>query len=574
MSCVLAKIQHTVNYDVNRGIKNTSQWRKILDSLTESNVSEIADIFMRQLVEDAKNLQENREVTECAVVCPSRRSTYDKKYKFGEIIAYKLFPLTEDDQKKTETVKKTWVSVQYQQLLSKLREAYRTQLKNHLEEKEQFKIVRLSGYRSNFCTLKKKPISTKITAPEPMPVEIAPLSDLEPFFDHVKQNTMCEPTDKKDYIQFKRGAYYTDGRIDMCKQVVGEPWINLLTGSIKSNPHIEHFLLGNNIVDYVGAKAIAQFIKEQPDNKCHIKTWYIAGNRIDTKGIEMIADALATDQYAEALWLKRNPLMPEGIRYIGRMLETNKKLQILDLHNTAVLDKGCADLFESLKKNRTLEILYLDANGITIDGARCIADYFDHLVKNNLVGLKTLYLDMNRLDDEGVELLMGSLKNYPHLERLNLGSNRITEVGAKSIFETLSDRENLIMLDLGLYKSTSDMKEIPNNMNDLSVPYIVRFLKENKSVKYFSIIHNNISAEGLEQIAEAFEENHQILQFPYEQYGLEIPMKTRQKFRATMDRNIKNTYDMSIEQFTKSMSRVLRHGDKIRYIDSIYRNNM
>lgn len=66
-----------------------------------------------------------------------------------------------------------------------------------------------------------------------------------------------------------------------------------------------------------------------------IKTWYIAGNMIDTDGIKIIAEAFKNDEDATSLWLKRNPLQPEGIKYLGEMLEVNKNLRILDLHNTA-----------------------------------------------------------------------------------------------------------------------------------------------------------------------------------------------------------------------------------------------
>ena len=46
---------------------------------------------------------------------------------------------------------------------------------------------------------------------------------------------------------------------------------------------------------------------------------------------------------------------------------------------------------------------------------------------------------------------------------------------------------------------------------DDSIPFINQFLKTNKSVKYLSILHNNISNEGLNKIADALVENKQIL---------------------------------------------------------------
>ncbi len=576
---VVGMIQHKVNYDIKNGIKNTSPWRQLLDTLksdSQCNIMNVATQFANQLKIDEHNMSTNNDVTECALVCPSRRSHHDKLCGIGKMIAKILFPVSEEDEMKDKPpiVHNTWMCMQYQRLLSKLRACYKTQLKNKMDEKHAYTIARMNDQRHNFCTLKKRDISYEVSVPEPMPVEVASFQDLEPFFNHVKQNIKCEPKDSKDYIEFKRGAYYMNGRIDMCKQVVGEPWIRSLTESIKSNPWIEHFLLGNNIVDTEGAEAIAEFITKSKDHPCHIKTWYIAGNLINSHGVGLIAEALSNDHYAESLWLKRNPLMPDGMMKLGEMLKKNKSLQILDLHNVACFDQGASFLFDGLKENRTLDILYLDANGITSEGTKFIASYFDHLVEHDLKGLGTLYCGVNRLDDEGAIILAQSLKNYKHLERLILGSNRITYTGADAIFNALTDHQKLIVLDLGMYKSTSDLKELPNNLGDQSVPSICNFIKNNKSVKIFSIIHNDITVQGLELIADVLESNHTILNIAYEQYGLEIPVKLRQKLTALMERNINDSMGIHLGEFNNKYARNLRHGDKIKFIDSIYRNKM
>ena len=77
-----------------------------------------------------------------------------------------------------------------------------------------------------------------------MPVEVAPLDELTPFFTYLKQGKAAA----EECVEFVRGAYYNDGRIDMCKQVVGSDWISELVDSVKSNANVKHFLLGNNIV--------------------------------------------------------------------------------------------------------------------------------------------------------------------------------------------------------------------------------------------------------------------------------------------------------------------------------------
>ena len=570
---IIGNVRTQINYEAKKGVKERSDWMKLIQGMNETNLQEVVKKFAEQLKLDLDNLNKGLPISECAIVCPTKNAHYDKKFNFAYTVCEIMFPLNETDKNKSQEVIHKWFSIQYQQCLSRLRKAYKDQITKKVEQEHIYQIQRVSN-RRNFCTLKDKKISDRITDPTPMPVDIAPLVDLVPFFNHIKKNIECTPDNNKDYIQFTRGVYYNDGRIDMCKQVVGEPWIAFLTESIKNNPFVEHFLLGNNIVDYTGAKAIADFIKDQVNNKCHIKTWYIAGNRIDTKGIQLIAEALETDVFAEALWLKRNPLMSEGMNYIGNMLKINKSLQILDLHNVAILDDGCKALFDGLKQNRTLDILYLGANGITPKGCVHCAEYYDYIVANNVKGVRSLFIDMNRLDDDGAILLVNSIGKYKDMERLALSSNRIGDVGAKVIFETFVNHPSLFMLDLGFYKSTSDMQELPNNIGDNSIPYITNFIKNNKKISVFSISNNNISVAGITMIAENLQENENIIMFYYEQYGLDIPLNIRQMIKKNVDDNIMKNWNMSSEEFSKTKSRILKHGDKINKIDSIYRNNM
>lgn len=71
-------------------------------------------------------------------------------------------------------------------------------------------------------------------------------------------------------VEFERGVVYVDGRLDLCKMVVGPTHIMDLMDSLRSNTFIKHFLLGNNIISATGASAIASFITSRPNQ---IETW-------------------------------------------------------------------------------------------------------------------------------------------------------------------------------------------------------------------------------------------------------------------------------------------------------------
>src|ERR1700744_5427757 len=337
--------------------------------------------------------------------------------------------------------------------------------------------------------------------------------------------------------------------------------------SLVNNSQIKHFLLGNNIINTTGARAIANYIND-PNKKSHIETWYLAGNCINDEGITLIAKALETDTDMKHLWLKRNPLNANGMKALGNMLKKHNNIEILDLHNTAVFDEGIIYLVEGLKENKSLRHLYLDANGITAKGIEPLANYFKERKEK---GITSLWVSMNRLDDEGACLLLDSLKEYPYLKRLNIGSNGLTHVTAKKVYECFKDSKSLIMLNIGMYKSTADLETITNKLEDKGIEYIAKLIDENKSVKVLDVIHNAVTNVGIEKLSNAITKNNTLLYFQYVQYGLTIPSNINQIIiKLTENRKVANITENS----NKFNERFLKHSHKIRYIDSIYRNNM
>ncbi|QKF94529.1 leucine-rich repeat protein [Fadolivirus algeromassiliense] len=544
-----------------------NQWKILLNNITNDETLQLAvSKFHHQLTQDNQKFLNKQDVTDCAFNAPRISSSLDKKYNIAHLIAYQLYPI--DLTKKDQTAQRKWSYIQYQRLLSTLSKAFSEQLEKEETLKSQFREVRKTHQRKYFCELKNKPMSCHITNPTPMPVQVSPIEELQPFFDHLSSNGEVTIP----HMEFKRGVQYNDGRMDLCKQVVGPPHIGKLMASLKNNTNIEHFLLGNNIIGINGANAISEFLLNE--HKPQIKTWYIAGNEIDEEGSKLIARALKNDTVCESLWLKRNPIKPLGAKYLGEMLEVNKTIKILDLDNTGILDEGTKYLMESLKKNTTLKHLYLDANGLTFTGAQYIAQYFDHMVATNQKGITSLWIGINRMDDEGAVVIANSLKNYKHLKRLCFNSNRLSEKGTKALCDALVDHENLILFDLGIYKSTSDLGELPNNMGDLGAEIIADFIKKNKSVKILSVLHNDISEHGIEVLANALKENDSIDWLYYEQYGTGISQPIRQTISNKLESNIKNHYNVSMGEYCSNILRYVKGSKKLKNIDSIYRNKM
>lgn len=533
----------------------------MLETEIKNNIPEIA----KQLKQEEKLLEEGRPISNYALELPTLGGAEDKKTHLAHKLARFLFP--------TEDKDRVHSYIAYGKLLSKLRAAYRQQValqqvENASKEKykDKFREARKFGQRQIFESLLDEPISDLILDPIPMPVQVAPLDDLKPFFSHLKQGKAAE----KECVEFVRGAYYNDGRIDMCKQVVGRDWIGELVDSIKDNPNVEHFLLGNNIVGDEGASKIAALI--QSESSAAIKTYYLAGNCFTAKGAAKLGNALGQNRVVESLWLKRNPLKIEGVGQIAEMLEVNQSLRTLDLVNVGMLDDGAKILFDSLKQNRSLRTLYIDANGIGVKGARYIADYFEYLKQTKQIGLTGLFMAMNRLGDEGVKIIANSISDYPHIQRLDFSSNRIQNRGLAVLLEKIQTLPQLIYLGIGLYKSTSDLCELPNYFDGEGAEIIANFLQTNQTVRAMEIKDVNIRDGGFIAIAEALEQNTTFLDLSYAQFQYSIPETVNTKIIHCLARNIKQELGMELAEFRRTKLREIKHTNQIGFIDSIYRN--
>jgi len=536
-------------------------------------------ILLEQLKQDVANLKNDNYLFSDAVL-QVPRFTKVKENQEAKKFAVQLF-----QEDVTDPIKRKYSYIRYTQILRDIKKKYLAQhppVDNTTNmgcgcstKYPQYKLARTHGKIEIYQQLLNNPPQEPVLNPTAMPVEVSPWEELEPFFNYLSHNypPVSLHQDKNgEYISFKRGAYYTDGRIDLCKQVVGPPWIGKLMKSIKDNPHVEHFLLGNNIIGPQGGQSIGEFLSN-PERKCQIKTWYLAGNDLDAKGIRPICENLTEDKVCQSLWLKRNPLTPQGIQWIGKMLETNRSIQILDLVNTACFDEGIEYLFTSLKKNTSLRFLYLDSNAITAKSVPFICQYFQTLIEEKRVGITNLSLGINRLGDEGIMILMDTLKHYPHLERLIISSNRIQLKGLSYTLQALQNHPGLVLLDMGMYKATPDLGELPNHFQG-GGDMIADFIQNNKTLKVLDITTSHLDEKDLDTVAQAMEKNHHLIYVKMEQHGLKTDSskKSLKQIQNICKRNIlekKLDYGQVMKDF-----RFYKHLPSVRFIDSIYRNNM
>jgi len=462
---------------------------------------------------------------------------------------------------------------------------------------------------------KKKPVSTSGVQAIPMPVQIAEEDQLTPFFSHLNRNgTHLLDQDSVDGVEldggkgephygtkgaeFRKGVVYEDGRMDLCKMVVGPDHIWKLMESLCSNEFVRHFLLGNNIIGPSGAQAIAWFIRQLPER---IDTWYLAGNCIDGQSFKILVDAMIESPTITNVWMKRNPLGPEAAQDVFKLITQTVNLRTLDLDQTELGDKGVTDLFNMLAEyigpedsKLPLRNLYLNGNGLSFSGAAAIGKF----LASSHCDLTSIYLSTNPLGDEGVKALAQELPYVPNLTRLFLQSVGVSTPGAVALFKSLAGHTNIRTLDVGQSYVAHDLGQAYNFFEDEAVPFVLKLLQSTPQLEYFNLGQCAITEPGLIEISHAVAASPSMLyyraesvilkstrkttpavpskytQYPEAEALARASVKADKAVRETLEANVRARYgqEMLYTQFLEDEKRWLVSDRDVRKIDSVYRN--
>lgn len=475
---------------------------------TDALYTRIVERFAEQLTRE-RDLDE--PLSDCAIAAPRTQSAIQRVCGLAGDLATRLFPEHE----------RIAAYVAYTRLLSELSHRYRGL---HAHVPSQRAERRNTALEWDDDAL-DAPISEEVLRPRPVPVKPCPPEELEPLIAHLDDNA---PVDEA--TQFIRGTHMPDGRLDLCKQVVGPEGIGPVLDAVADNPHVTNFMIGNNIVGNSGARAIADFIR---GGRSHIDVWYIGGNEIDAQGLAPICEALYDHPHVQSLWLKRNPLGPDSGALLAELLRRNDRIHTLDLVNTGLLDEGLRVLAEALADNRGLRHLYLGTNGLGVDSARVLADILrthDHL--------ESLFVSCNRLGDEGAELLANALRRNTSLRRLSLASNRMGPAGAEALADALSDgTSGLEFLGLGWTRATAAVGELGNRIGNDGASALARMLRANRSLRALDVSHNRISQAGIDALGDALEANRSLCLLRHPQHGKAVNHDALERLHTKLDRN-------------------------------------
>lgn len=315
----------------------------------------------------------------------------------------------------------------------------------------------------------------------PMPVNIGEAEEFEPIFAFLAEDIIFEEASKDQsfkygfeygtelvsnapLLEFNRGIVYGDGRLDLCKKVVGPTHIGRLMESLEPNHQIRHFLLGNNAISTTGAKQIAEFLEKYPDR---METWYLAGCHITQHGLSLLVPRLSASSTINNIWLKRNPLGPGSSKLLAELVLQTTHLRTLDLETTELGNEGTRRFIELITGHPSaIRNLYLNANGIGQSACVSLARYLE----SPHCKLESLFLSTNPIGDAGIILLAPGLAKNKTLKRFTCASAGLTSTGVSYLATAFSkDDHPLETLHLGASVTTKAHGQRFNHLDDACI---------------------------------------------------------------------------------------------------------
>ena len=242
---------------------------------------------------------------------PRVKSALDKRSRIAREIAHLLNPYKcneeQDDEAATAKTNKFHSYNKYRQVVSALSRHVRDRppptttsalawdlsrlvVKDHQQQQQQqarhppwltTQQQKLSGAELAEAErrLLRAPFADAIVNPVAEPVDFALVDEMRPLYDWLQssQRIAAAATMSESDLAFVKGTVTGDGRLDLCKQVVGPSGIGALLDAMRgTRAHVDRLLLGNNLVGDEGARLIAEFIRSA--GRSPLRVWYIAGN--------------------------------------------------------------------------------------------------------------------------------------------------------------------------------------------------------------------------------------------------------------------------------------------------------
>ena len=136
----------------------------------------------------------------------------------------------------------------------------------------------------------------------------------------------------------------------------------------------------------------------------NLKILDLRGNTLNDEGIAIILNNL-TSLNLEELRISLNDSGLEGVRALAKIFPHFSNLKILGLRGYTLNDEGIAIVLNSLKSSLNLKNLYMEGLYLSLEGTEALADVLPHLSR-----LKELFLSYDNPSNELVNKILDGLK--------------------------------------------------------------------------------------------------------------------------------------------------------------------
>jgi NLR family CARD domain-containing protein 3 len=199
--------------------------------------------------------------------------------------------------------------------------------------------------------------------------------------------------------------------------------------------------------------------------------------------IELLGDPARCPEKVTLSSMKVNDDM---CKKIADILQLNKKIRSLYLDGNVITSKGAAALGDALKSNTTLEFLNVSKNQITYEGARLL--FASLKVNRSLRGVDFSFNDLHVPTESTPSVSPSPAGRGPHhdfyvmfpfnktLQYLNLSNTKLSTPLVQRILEGVAVNKSLQWLDLSQNDLTDAIAEYLGRCMFPLVPFVFNFV--------------------------------------------------------------------------------------------------
>ena len=290
----------------------------------------------------------------------------------------------------------------------------------------------------------------------------------------------------------------------------------------------------------IGDEGVEMLVRAAVEEETHctgeISEINLMRNNITSEGVKPLSNFPKQVLHKlETLNLDGNNLDLESCATLAHLVPHMAHLKELNLSkNYNIGPGGAVPLITSLTTHNSLEKLVLEETGFGVEDCRALSELL-----SSSTSLKQLYIGINDLPPEAVELIISGLHHNTSLERLIMWFSYFSLQNTISLASVLRTNHTLVYLNLASCNIDSDgacqlasalctndtLQELGLSGNPVGVEGATTFaemLHTNKSLKMLSIRDNSIGEEGTKELIDSLARNTTMKELKLPQYESSI----------------------------------------------------